>query len=370
MSTHRRYRIPIAALGTVLLAATGLATVTAGSAGAATATPASWQENVGQAHSTDVNTVWTGHALSVRNIHAGTVHDTRGYALDTFPVHTLSTATDSLTVKADLFQPNGSSAEVDVRGQAANGMWSEWIPAAATGATRLPAPAKAVQTQVTMYTGAQGAAPSVTGITITAAPDMMAATATPAASAPLSFKVFATDEGDVGGQTTSGHIIQPNDHFVALPSGRVVSWESPTVYSVQVCGPAKCVTVPVLDKGPWNINDNYWDSPRDEFTDLPQGKPEAQAAYENGYNNGYDDYYGKKIVNPAGIDLADGTFSDVGLTDNGYVTVTYLWTSGGATPPPPPAQTPDGTAASSTLVHDGYTSVYSVDASNGHLQET
>ncbi|MBS2554302.1 hypothetical protein KGQ19_46355 [Catenulispora sp. NL8] len=39
-------------------------------------------------------------------------------------------------------------------------------------------------------------------------------------------------------------------------------------------------------------------------------------------------------------------------------------------PTPPPAQTPAETAASSTLVHDGYTSVYTVDASNGHLQET
>ena len=38
-------------------------------------------------------------------------------------------------------------------------------------------------------------------------------------------------------------------------------------------------------------------------------------------------------------------------------------------PTPPPAQTPAETAASSTLVHDGYTSVYSVDT-KGHLQET
>ena len=31
----------------------------------------------------------------------------------------------------------------------------------------------------------------------------------------------------------------------------------------------------------------------------------------------------------SGIDLADGTFYNIGLNDNGWVTVTYLWTEGG-----------------------------------------
>jgi len=67
------------------------------------------------------------------------------------------------------------------------------------------------------------------------------------------------------------------------------------------------------------------------WKDLPQGKPEAQAAYQDGYNGGYDQF-GRRPANPAGIDLADGTFwYDLGLSNNDWVNVTYLWTSGGTT---------------------------------------
>ena len=97
-------------------------------------------------------------------------------------------------------------------------------------------------------------------------------------------------------------------------------------YSVKVCSRSGyCAWAPVWDIGPWNIYDDYWDANRAEYGDLDQGTPEAQAAYDDGYNNGYDDQGGMPS-NPAGIDLADGTFYDVGLNDNGYVTVTYLWT--------------------------------------------
>jgi hypothetical protein len=68
------------------------------------------------------------------------------------------------------------------------------------------------------------------------------------------------------------------------------------------------------------------------WKDLPQGKPEAQAAYQDGYNGGYDQF-GRRPANPAGIDIADGSFwYDLGLSNNDWVNVTYLWTSGGGTP--------------------------------------
>ena len=82
------------------------------------------------------------------------------------------------------------------------------------------------------------------------------------------------------------------------------------------------------DVGPWNTRDDYWNpsTVRQNWNDLPQGRPEAQAAYENGYNGGRDQF-GRRVANPAGIDLADGTFWDgLGLTNNAWVTVTYLWT--------------------------------------------
>jgi hypothetical protein len=87
----------------------------------------------------------------------------------------------------------------------------------------------------------------------------------------------------------------------------------------------------VWDVGPWNTMDDYWNpaAVRQMWKDLPQGRPEAQAAYQNGYNGGRDQF-GRTVANPAGIDLADGTFWDgLGLTDNAWVNVTYLWTGTG-----------------------------------------
>jgi peptidoglycan hydrolase-like protein with peptidoglycan-binding domain len=91
----------------------------------------------------------------------------------------------------------------------------------------------------------------------------------------------------------------------------------------------------VWDVGPWNTKDDYWNpaSTRQSWKTLPQGRPEAQAAYQDGFNGGKDQY-GRTVGNPAGIDLADGTFWDgLGLQDNGWVEVTYQWTGAG-TPAP------------------------------------
>ena len=65
---------------------------------------------------------------------------------------------------------------------------------------------------------------------------------------------------------------------------------------------------------------------RQEWHDLPQGRPASQAAYQDGYNEGKDQF-GRRVANPAGIDLADGTFWDgLKLKNNAWVTVTYQWT--------------------------------------------
>src|SRR3954470_2035584 len=42
-------------------------------------------------------------------------------------------------------------------------------------------------------------------------------------AASVTFRVFATREGLVGGRTSSGHVITPNDHFVALPSPKALN---------------------------------------------------------------------------------------------------------------------------------------------------
>jgi hypothetical protein len=153
---------------------------------------------------------------------------------------------------------------------------------------------------------------------------------TSAQSQALTYTVYATREGLVGGTTANGHVIQPNDHFVALPSRQALSPNGSHQYSVRVLNPrtGQSEVAPVWDIGPWNVNDDYWSpsSQREAWRDLPQGTPEAQAAYHKGYNGGRDGS-GRHVPNPAGIDLADGTFAAIGISDNGFIEVTFLWTA-------------------------------------------
>jgi hypothetical protein len=140
-------------------------------------------------------------------------------------------------------------------------------------------------------------------------------------------RVYATREGLVGGMTTSEHIIVPNDHFVALPSYRYVSSNGGREYLVALRSGGRAVVVPVWDVGPINHHDDYWSdaATRYEFQSLPQGYPEAEAAWCDGFNHALSD----KNLTPttqAAIDLADGVFRlDLALPDNGYIDVEFLW---------------------------------------------
>jgi len=143
------------------------------------------------------------------------------------------------------------------------------------------------------------------------------------------YRVFATREGLVGGTTANGHVITDRDLFVALPSRRALAPRDTSDYSVKVCAPTgRCAFAPVWDVGPWNTHDDYWNpsNRRENWGDLPQGTPQAQAAKLQGHNGGKDQF-GRVVRNPAGIDLADGLFRDaLGMTDNDWVAVDYLWT--------------------------------------------
>jgi hypothetical protein len=140
----------------------------------------------------------------------------------------------------------------------------------------------------------------------------------------LAFTIFATREGLVGGTTANGHVIVQRDWFAALPSRRGLET------TAKVCTEKRCVFLPVWDVGPWNTKDDYWNADRQMWTDLPQGLPEAQAAFQDGYNGGLDEF-GRVVRNPAGIDLADGAFWDgLLLTDNAWVQMSVL--------PPSPAE--------------------------------
>lgn len=84
----------------------------------------------------------------------------------------------------------------------------------------------------------------------------------------------------------------------------------------------------VKEVGPWNTYDNYWRSgnDRDMWRNLARCKPEAQAAYYNDYNNGKDEF-GRKVLNPAGVDLTPAAARRLGLDryQNAWVAVRFPW---------------------------------------------
>ncbi|WP_112274991.1 hypothetical protein [Lentzea terrae] len=211
---------------------------------------------------------------------------------------------------------------VDVRGLRPDGQWTEWLEAPAT----LPVTTSTVQTRVVLSSG------KAERVKLTASVAPAASEDVSVAAAGRSYRVYATREGLVGGTTANGHTIRSRDHFAALPSRRGLAPNNSGSYSVQICASnGRCEWAPVWDVGPWNTKDDYWNpsATREMWKNLPQGKPEAQAAYQDNYNGGKDQF-GREVANPAGIDLADGTFWDgLKLTTNSWVTVTYLWTGSG-----------------------------------------
>jgi len=106
--------------------------------------------------------------------------------------------------------------------------------------------------------------------------------------------VLATREGMIGDVTSSRTIIRADSMFVALPHRRALG------RTVEVRYRDRVIVVPVLDVGPWNIDDAYWEQ---------NGRP----ASERGRG-----YY-RTPVNTAGIDLSDPVFAALGLPDNDYV---------------------------------------------------
>jgi hypothetical protein len=236
------------------------------------------------------------------------------------PEHRLASAADRVRAQVDADDPG--EVTVDVRGRTGDG-WTEWLPAGSL----FPHAVRVVQARISVSGPA-----AVRAVTLSA--EQVARVEAPARTTALGYRIFATREGLVGGTTSNGHKIVERDHFVSFPSTKSVSPKGTGGYTARVCRTdgSRCEYAPVWEVGPWNEHDDYWNPPgsRAQFADLPQGVPEAQAAYTDGFNGGKDSR-GRTVRNPAGIDLADGTFWDgLGLTGNSYVDVTYLWT--GASP--------------------------------------
>ena len=106
--------------------------------------------------------------------------------------------------------------------------------------------------------------------------------------------VFATREGMIGDITSSRTIIRADSMFVALPHRRALG------RMVEVRYRDRAIVVPVLDVGPWNVDDAYWEH-------------DARPASERG-RGAY-----RTPVNAAGIDLSNAVFAALGLPDNADV---------------------------------------------------
>jgi len=107
-------------------------------------------------------------------------------------------------------------------------------------------------------------------------------------------RVFATREGLIGGVTASRTIIRADSMFVALPHRRALG------RMVEVRYRDLAVVVPVLDIGPWNEDDAYWEK------DARPASERKRGTY-------------RTPVNPAGIDLSDAVYAALGLRTNDYV---------------------------------------------------
>jgi uncharacterized protein (TIGR03382 family) len=152
----------------------------------------------------------------------------------------------------------------------------------------------------------------------------------PRSGGSLAFEVFATQYA----ANTTDEVAVPDYciKFANLGWGTCTSGYAAPPYYVRLERAGYSREVWVGDVGPWNIDDNYWNTaddpsrPRRLFSDLPQGTPESEAAYYDDYNGGLDQY-SRSVSNPAGIDLHPDVAADIGLAylENDWVLVTFLW---------------------------------------------
>jgi hypothetical protein len=113
----------------------------------------------------------------------------------------------------------------------------------------------------------------------------------------------------------------------ALPHRNLKFDRQPRVHIRRVSGGPR-VGPKVKEVGPWNTYDNYWmrKKYRTMFKRVPRCKPEAQVAYYQNFNEGKDEF-GRKVLNPAGIDVTPDVARDMGLEEyqNAWVYVRFRW---------------------------------------------
>lgn len=261
------------------------------------------------------------------------------YGLTISPTYRYSFPFRELRVDYRAVTPAGSVAYVDARASTDGARWTAWETGLAPGERALfVIPARYAQYRVTLLSNRGD--PLVSSLTL--APAFETTPTAYAGEQPVAptYRIRATRQGMVGGRTASGHRIQKRDRYVSLPSRRVTSKAKNPEYWVRISYNGRSSTVPVLDVGPWNIHDNYWDAKREWWDDLPRGYPQDHAAYFDGYNKGVAEK--GRVSHPTAMDVGDGAWwDDLGIKgDQAWVEVTFLWLGvdpQGPAPPTPPA---------------------------------
>ncbi|MCO1617983.1 hypothetical protein AB0J77_19455 [Micromonospora tulbaghiae] len=325
---HPRTSRPLAAVAGAIAAVLAVSPAPAAPLAEPAVTGNTWNADLTVVDSDDVNVRWSGAGLRLAGAASRPAAQRRQAAEGMLVTAPHPLAVPANRVRADIAATTGRGGAVEVAARGwRSGAWTEWR--SVSGEAVFDQPVTRVQIRVALTAERPSATPTLRTVRLVA--DSVAAVT--AATPGLTYRVYATREGLVGGTTANGHVIVSRDHFVALPSARGLAPKNTGDYAVRVCTTtrSRCEYAPVWDIGPWNTRDDYWNpsSTREMWKDLPQGRPEAQAAYQSGYNGGRDQF-GRTVGSPAGIDLADGTFWDgLLLTDNAWVDVAYLWTGTG-----------------------------------------
>ncbi|MHB0870533.1 MAG: hypothetical protein ACYC66_09465 [Chloroflexota bacterium] len=259
----------------------------------------------------------------------------RVFGVYTSPIIAADAPFDALRVAFESATPQGSALSLEVRAQTAAGKWSPWQEVEVSGqGFTLPATGVAAQYRATLLAEQPTIALSLREVQLEISPADRPSDGSEneALATSPTVRLYATREGLVGRTTANGHKIVERDRFVALPSKKALNPRDGKDYQVEISYKGKKATAPVWDVGPWNTKDNYWDSPRELFNDLPRFTPQVNAAFFNNHNGG-NDQFGRMILYPAAIDLADGTFwDDLGMKGSDWVDVTFLWVDAAAPP--------------------------------------
>lgn len=249
------------------------------------------------------------------------------------------TPTNQVRVTWSATIPADAHVRVDLRGF--GNRWSDWTLNVQSGElVQLRQTSSMIQYRVTLL--ANTTSPQVTLVQLEPQPSERSIQTVEAEAVAPTYHIRATRMGLVGDRTANGHIIQPNDWFVSLPSFRSLSSRGGNEYMARLSANGKSIVVPVWEVGPWNIHDDYWNVDRERFADLPVGYPEDHAAYYDGYNDGWAEK--GRVRFPTAADVGDGAWVALGIPFNeeqGELDITFLWLGSdpGANPEPLPVGT-------------------------------